>query len=422
MAYGLDPTLQTSERGGGIDSATGSTMGELMAKNSTNQAYQEQLVQQAIEKTKQARIGTQVEQAEFDAQTYLSRQGLMPKAQALAQLHIVLMKQDVADDKVAKIMEAAQNELPAVMDGRSLYQWWTALEEKFESKPTAPHMATQQDVDNGQIDSNNNPVVKDQSYLVYPSGKWVPSGKSAAELALLAKQQADAAKVHTAAAAKTPTVGPGSRLDQTQWYALVKEMDPTGASYRNALGQAYSGIVAAVRGEFLLSQEKVTHQNMQEVTRDLTRIIQQGVPTDAGSEGMTYHTLMGDIQKKLQYLTGEAKNAIPDNLKLYLKDSFERLHAIAMDTIESKIQQKEAGLPDLIASHRDSWDNLTFRLRHPPQTHKQEYADQVDAAKSTSTTTVPPPAVPATAPGGLDPAKKARLEELRAKRAAGTLK
>ncbi len=69
MAYGLDPTLQTSERGGGIDSATGSTMGELMAKNSTNQAYQEQLVQQAIEKTKQARIGTQVEQAEFDAQT-----------------------------------------------------------------------------------------------------------------------------------------------------------------------------------------------------------------------------------------------------------------------------------------------------------------------------------------------------------------
>lgn len=349
--FNIDTTQAQSYVAGGLDPSNPElTIGDTVAQNAQQQAEHAQLVQQAVERTKQAKLSTK-QKTQADAEGVNPElENYMSKAEAL-QYIAHEWKVDESDPEIQKLADT----LPEQVE-RHMIQTLIRKKDRFPSRPVGqPFQAKEgQSYPTDQSGTGAAQLQPGQWYqpMVDDGGavSYIPSGQSGA--ALRAGSHGD---------------------DQTskEWVKIADEMDPTKASSRNALGINYQSYVAAMRGENLLNQPIITYQNLGEVTRDLTRILQQGVPTDSGTEGMMYHSLVGDIMKKIQYIGGNPKDAVPQGLKDYLKDSFERLKAISKDVIELKIQAKEAAFPDVIQANQNKWDNLTHVLRNPPITNME---------------------------------------------------
>lgn len=347
--FNIDTTQAQSYAAGGLNPSDPSqTFGDMIAANQMKQQEQAQLVKQAVERTKQSQLSTKQKTAADAAGVNPDLADYMPKAEALQ----YIMHEWKVDETDAEIQKLAAS-LPEQVE-RHMIQTLIRKKDRFPGRPVGqPFEATQ---------GNKYPTTVDgQGQAELHTGQWyqamaddngavsyIPSGETGASIRAGTK---------------------GNDQLSKEWFKIAQDMDPTKASSRNALGVNYQSFVAAMRGENLLKQPIITYQNLGEVTRDLTRILQQGVPTDAGSEGMMYHSLVGDIMKKVQYVGGKPQDAVPQGLKDYLNDSFERLKAISKDVIELKIQAVEAAFPDVIGSHQNQWDNLTHVLRNPPMTN-----------------------------------------------------
>jgi hypothetical protein len=360
--FNIDTTQAQSYAAGGLNPNDPSqNFGDMIAANQMKQQEQVQLVQQAVERTKQAKLTTKQKTSADDEGVNPELADYISKDEAL-QYIAHEWKVDEKDPEIQKLASTLPDQVE-----RRMIQTLIRKKDRFPSRPVGqPFKATEGNQYPTVVDGTGNAPLKAGQWFQAMADdegnlSYVPSGETAGMI------RSD---------------GRGENLDHKDWQKLVYDMDVTGASSRKALGVNYSSYVAAIRGENLLHQPTVTSQNMKEVTRDLTRILQQGVPTDAGSEGMEYHSLVGDIARKLQYWEGKPKNAIPPEDKLYLEDSFHRLKAISLDVIETKIRHMEAGFPDLIQSHRPEWDKVTDNLRHPPTSNMDAYVATPPPANS----------------------------------------
>lgn len=347
--FNIDTTQAQSYLAGGLDPSNPQlTIGDTIAQNAQKQAEQAQLVQQAIERTKQAKLSTK-QKTEADAEGVNPElKDYMSKEEAL-QYIAHEWKVDETDPAIQKLASTLPDQVE-----RHMIQTLIRKKDRFPSRPVGqPFQAKEGNAYPTTVDGTGEaPLHAGQWYQAMADDEgnvsYIPSGQTGAGLRAGAHDNDQLTK---------------------EWFKIAQDMDPTKASSRNALGINYQSYVAAMRGENLLKQPTVTFQNLGEVTRDLTRILQQGVPTDSGTEGMMYHSLVGDIMKKIQYIGGKPQDAVPVGLKTYLNDSFERLKAISKDVIELKIQAVEASFPDVLQAHQNQWDNLTHVLRNPPVTN-----------------------------------------------------
>lgn len=351
MDFNINTTQAQANQAGDLDD-NGNFLGDSLGMNALKQAEQSQLVAQATEKTKMAKLGSKQKTEADDAGINPETKDYMSKEEALTYI-MHEWKVDETDPEVQKLVAS----LPEMVE-RHMIQTLIRKRDRFAGKPVGtPFQAKAGNAYPAMSDGTG--AVKlnpGQWYEAFVSDdgnvSYIPSGESAAHIN------------HD---------GRDDKSMRKEWVKLAYDMDPTGASSRKALGINYSSYVAALRGQNLLSQPVVTIQNLGEVTRDLTRILQQGVPTDAGSEGMMYHSLVGDIMKKIQYFGGKPQDALPDGMKAYLADSFERLKAVSADVIELKIHAMEAAFPDVISAHQNEWDNLVATLRKPPTPNMDSY-------------------------------------------------
>lgn len=351
--FNIDTTQAQSYVAGGLDpSNPGLTIGDTVAANAQQQAEHAQLVQQAVQRTKQAQLSTKQKTEADQEGVNPELKDYMSKAEAL-QYIAHEWKVDESDPEIQKLSDTLPDQVE-----RHMIQTLIRKKDRFQGKAVGqPFQAKDgQEYPTDAAGTGDAKLSAGQWYQAFVnddgSVNYIPSGETGASLRAGQKGNDQLGK---------------------EWFKIAQDMDPTKASSRNALGINYQSYVAAMRGENLLKQPVVTFQNLGEVTRDLTRILQQGVPTDSGTEGMMYHSLMGDIMRKIQHLTGKPQDALPAGFKSYLVDSFERLKAISKDVIELKIQAVEAAFPDVLQTHQNQWDNLTHVLRNPPITNMEQH-------------------------------------------------
>jgi hypothetical protein len=279
------------------------SLGSTIAQNAATQLNQEQLVAQAIEKTKQEQIGTQEKQVEFDSEAYLSKLGLMQKSQALGQLKIVMQKQGLPEEEQASIMQTAQDTFPAVMDGTAIWRFWTALR---EPKPTAAtrgqtFQATKADVANAKKDSSGAPVVEGQGYITDTDGNWIRSGQSQDQID--AQMQAKSDRAGDARGAKD------IKSDSQGLLKLNAAIDGLLKTRFGSTGMLATTIFRAVRAINTLQQNpNLTAQDLENVATDIAAIYQGGVPGQVQTAANQYKSVFLDFANTFRRYTGHTLN------------------------------------------------------------------------------------------------------------------
>lgn len=96
------------------------------------------------------------------------------------------------------------------------------------------------------------------------------------------------------------------------------------------LQQGQQSMGAADRGLSILNKtdSPVTAQDARVATSDLARIIQGGNPAQGTQHEVEYNTLYGNIMKAAQQISGNPTDAVPDNIKKQMVQSFNDLKQV----------------------------------------------------------------------------------------------
>lgn len=281
--FNINTTQAQSYVAGGIDPNDPSqNIGDQMATNQMKQQEQAQLVQQAVEKTKQAKIGTAEAQDVFDTKAYLSSKGLMPKAQALVELKIILEKQEMDPEQAKKLVSEAGDAWPEELDGAAIWRWFSALKEPKAA--AAMHGGAFQATGDmkGEKEADGTPVVVGQWYQKNTDGDLVRTGEPAATAGAGAKD------AQTVQRSKTALVN-----------ALVHELR---AARGNWLSQGLYRCSVALQK--LHETPFMTKQDLYQLAQDISAIFTGGVPTEDEILNSQYHTKLTEILSTLASWTG----------------------------------------------------------------------------------------------------------------------
>lgn len=343
-------------------------MPQQIAQNAANTQLQEQAVQQAVEHTKQAKLNTQQEQTETDTGGFLSEKGQVQKAQAISEMHDMM---EAAKDDPALIEKAvsdAEATWPDVVNAADIKSFVYALRAGKDPAPlSVAGTAFQADGTQKNVEGKS-----------FPKGAWIQE-----------KADSDGNDVFVASNeppgyVKGPAKG-GSQDDKIWSNKIVPALDSQRASSRSALGVGSRALALAGRGMALLAQPTVTEQQMNEVTRELDSIVRGAAGTDSGSEQLAYNTIQSRTAKMLQYLTGAPENAVPQALKAFLADSFQRIIANSKDIVQNEFNFYKAAYPEIIEAHQNEFEAMEKMAMAPSTENIGAYAQNAPAIEPTST-------------------------------------
>lgn len=350
--FNVNTTQAQSYVAGGVDPNDPSkNIGDQIAANQLTQQNQAQLVQQAIEKTKQAKIGTAEAQDVFDTKAYLSEKGLMPKEQAIGELKIILKKQEMDPAQIADIVNEAEQSWPEELDGSAIWRWFSALKEPKQA--AAMHGGAFQATEDmkGQKEADGTPVVVGQWYQKNTDGELVRTGAPASITGGDAK---DAASVQKS---KTALVN-----------ALVHELR---AARGNWLSQGLYRCSVALQK--LHETPFMTKQDLYQLAQDISAIFTGGVPTEDEILNSQYHTKLTEIMSSLTSFTGHV-------LGLPLKDIREKLISVVQPLYDELIHRFQTIMDLAAQGHLDAveadpeWWNQTKEKALQAAEHKQSQA------------------------------------------------
>lgn len=326
--YGINTTQAQSLTAGGLNPNDPSeNFGQMVASASATQAEHEQLVQQAVERTKQAKIGTAEAQDIFDTKAYLSEKGLMPKAQALVELKIILEKQEMDDAQTKKIVSEAEAAWPEELDGAAIWRWFSALKEPKQA--AAMHGAAFQATEDmkDQKEADGTPVVVGQWYQKNTDGDLVRTGQPPAEVTAGNKGGEGVQK------SKTALVN-----------VLVHELR---AARGNWLSQGLYRCSVALQK--LHETPFMTKQDLYQLAQDISAIFTGGVPTEDEILNSQYHTKLSEILSTLSSWTGHI-------MGLPLKDIREKLINVVQPLYDELIHRYTTVMDLAAQGHLDAVD------------------------------------------------------------------
>lgn len=346
--YNINTTQAQSYEAGGIDPNDPSqTIAQSLANNQLKQQEQAQLVQQAVEKTKQAKIGTAEAQDVFDTKGYLSEKGLMPKSQALGELKIILEKQDMDDDEVKKIVSQAETSWPEELDGNAIWRWFSALREQ---KPTAAmHGGAFQATDEmkGQEEADGTPVVVGQWYQKNTDGDLVRTGQPPAEVNAADK---------------------GSQVNQKHKTDLVKTIAKQLEARRgNWMSQGLYRCSVALQK--LHNTPNMTKQDLYQIAQDVASIFTGGVPTEDEIALSAYSTKANDLLNHITSLTGRVFGVPVEDIRNKLISVVQPLYDELIQKFETYMDLLAQGFLDVINGDPSWWADTKQLALHAAEQH-----------------------------------------------------
>lgn len=324
--YNINTTQAQSYEAGGVDPNDPSqNIGSQMASNQLKQQEQTQLVAQAVERTKQSKIGTAEAEDLFNTKAYLSEKGLMPKQQALAELKIILKKQKMEPDQIAEITNEAEASWPEELDGAAIWRWFSALKDQKTGKIGEGEPFQ---VKEGELDPQGKPVKGGFYQEILDSDgekQWVRSNERASV------KNHDDKNDQTIQRSKTALVN-----------ELVHQLKAARGNWLSS--SLYRCSVALQK---LNETPFLNKQDLYQLAQDISNIFTGGVPTEDEILHSSYGTKATEILATLGSWTGHV-------LGLPLKEIREKLISIVTPLYEELIHRYTT-LMDLAAQgHLDA--------------------------------------------------------------------
>jgi len=315
--YGINTTQSQSLIAGGLNPNDPSqTIGDMMVSNQQKQAEQAALVQQAVEKAKQAKMVTGVdEEGGLEAE-----KGLVPKAQALTDLKAAAASSNLDDDQKAQILQDAKDNWPEVVSQDAIHRLVTAL---HVSKPGRLGEGAAFEADGSQMDENGKP---------YPKGSMIQE---------IEDTEGGHSYVRSNSPPSVQTAGDKSgAADQkrkTQLVTLIATQ--LKAARGNWLSQGLYR--CSTESQRLHSTPNLTKQDLKQIAIGLAAVFTGGVPSEDEVLKTEYSTKLSDILGTLGSWTGIIKGLPLDDIRTKLGG--------IIDGLNDELVRRFTGLMDFYA-------------------------------------------------------------------------
>lgn len=347
--FNINTTQAQSYASGGVDPNDPSqNVGDQIAMNQLKQQDQAQLVAQAVEKTKQAKIGTAESQDMFDTKAYLSEKGLMPKQQALAELKIILKKQKMEEAQIADITNEAEASWPEELDGSAIWRWFSALKDQKTGKIGEGEPFQ---VKEGEKDPQGTPVHAGFYQEILDSDgekEWVRSGERASTKNQASKDDATIQK------GKTDLVK-----------SLTHELR---AARGNWLSQGLYRCSVALQK--LHETPFMTKQDLYQLAQDISAVFTGGVPTEDEILNSQYHTKLTEILSTLSSWTGHIMGLPLKDIREKLINVVQPLYDELINRFTNLMELIGQGHTDVLEADPQWWSDTKEKALHAAE-HKQ---------------------------------------------------
>lgn len=314
-------------------------IGPAVANNAATMMQQQQLVAQAIQKSKQAQMSTQEQADELSSGGYLSEHGQVPKAQAITELKTMLTKDGEDQDTIDKAVQDAEDTWPDVVNAYDIRGFISALKGNRPVKMAEgqPYQATGSE--------------KDASGNAIPKGTWIQESVD---------DDGNSTIVHSAQPASIQNhAGAAGAGDDKQWQKLDGELNKFIRSSRgNSLIQAVQRADRAINE--LNAQEVLTPQVLSYVQKDISGIFQGGVPPVAGADAEDFTTVYQKLNGLIQKYTGVSGWLHTDlgNQKATLLALLGRLQQSTLALLKAAISSEAAGYQNIINNDPARWRDM----------------------------------------------------------------
>jgi len=387
--FNINTTQQQANEAGGLDNnnpaMTYVDFANTIANNALNQQNQAQLVQQAIERTKQTKLATGQKQAASDLGVNPELKGYLSVDEAVAQLKAA----GISDDQIQAFQDSlgdqqmvSQAAVDTVIRKKELSVKTTVAGKKFTTDQDILIPAGMNAKDMGLYADDKNPsighVPADGEYQVTidpQSGQpvsFVPLGETPAEKpAISASQMA------------------------TKWAQLGKTLhDDVKVGRGTALTQSLMRANRALN--YLASHTNLDRQGLMYIQQDIVGIFQGGVPTEEEMKNADYSTAVQKINNLIGQYTGTFGtlkwNSVTAGDKSYVRDQLQQtlldMRQGITNTIETMIAADAEGYEDIIQADPDRWHRML-----------DSYKAVIDSGlNKEANNLVNPPATPAAAP------------------------
>jgi hypothetical protein len=367
IGAGLNPNNPT---GTYVDFAT------QIANARQQQAQMEQNIARAKELTAQSKIETSQKAAANEAGYNPELINTMTPKEAEAYLKIILKEKGLDVDQ--KTIDEWVATLPPVIN-RQTVEAFASRFARETNRIGSPFVASDVDAKSTKKDENGEPLVEGQMYAALYDNQgniqsYVRSGQEKADVSL-------------------KTAENKSQFNQREWNKFIKQMNPYTASGRNSVGVAMQSYIRAVRALKALKQDVVSAEVAANIIAEIGAIYKGGSPDQAMMEMTTYRTLEGDINAKLQALTGKARKGIPDDIKNYIVKQITELNDTSKMVVKNSLDLAEQGNENTIEPYRDQWDAYKEKLNDQLENPTKDIAPGVEKIKE--------PEVPTKAPGAV---------------------
>lgn len=312
--------------------------GNQIVKNSQEQARQAQLVQQAIEQTKQQGLATTQGQEAQDLGVNPNLKEVLTVSQAVA-----LLKAAGIDDAQIKAFKDAMGDNQTV----SKVAVDTVIRKKeLQSKLGTPFIASDADATNpSMFTKEGDQLVSGQSY--YDTGDKDADG--------------NAIYGHGGKEPKDTSLAVGEKDHQfwvRQFTQVVNKVNPYLSSNRTQVGVALASYVRCTRALETLSKMPVTKSDASNVIAEIGAVYKGGSPDAAQMLETQYHTIYGYFQNSIQGMFGKVRNYLPEDVRRQLVSRITDLENTSRQVIENSLQAAEAGYGEIISHNQDQWDKL----------------------------------------------------------------
>jgi hypothetical protein len=171
--------------------------------------------------------------------------------------------------------------------------------------------------------------------------------------------EAQAMKEQTMAMSKQRLQDQEESKNSTIATSLNKQINPMNANRGSQLGRIGETTIRSRRALDLLNDKsfKIDAQVLSGISSDLAGIMQGGAPTQVGMSEQDYNTLQKTLANSAQYLSGHPGDALPDDIRNYLTDTFNRLNETGKFYIKNNLKTVEDLQGKWINKNKEAWNS-----------------------------------------------------------------
>lgn len=344
--FNINTTQDQANEAGGLErdnpSMTYVDFANQMATNSQNQARQAQLVQQAIEQTKQQRLATTQGQEAADLGVNPNLKEILTVTQAVA-----LLKAAGIDDAQIQAFVDAMGDNQTV----SKVAVDTVIRKKeMANKPGTSFIASGDDAKNPSlVTKEGDQLVEGQSYYdtgekddegngIYGHGGKEPMDNSGK----LALNQSESA--------------------EKQWQKMGALIQSAMKSRSGPVGMLGTTIVRSLRALNTLNHGKLTKQDVSNVSSDIAAIYQGGVPSIIQTTENNYGTKLQDLAETLRHYTGIlsyfGNDKIMADTSAKLRQVLEDMRNSAVVQMQKFVEMQFPFFQQIIDTNPERWEKV----------------------------------------------------------------